>query len=161
MKIAIFSDIHNNETRLKEALKKTKEVGISLCICCGDISSLKVVDQLAGAFKKVYIALGNMDVPLKGKTEAFSDNVWVSDDVLEVEIGGLKLAAVHHDYKARRLAKAGQYDFVFYGHTHTPWEKKIGRTVILNPGEISGQFGTASFAVFDTKKQRAELFLLK
>lgn len=161
MKIAIISDIHDNKKRLIEAISISKREGAKVCICCGDIANPETVRLISEGFKKVYIALGNMDFNLKKQLKAFPENCRVSEDVLEVEIDNLKFAIVHHDYKAKKLAKESKYDFVFYGHTHTPWEKAYDKTTILNPGEISGQFGQASFAIFDTKTRKATLKLLK
>lgn len=161
MKIAIISDVHDNLPRLKEALSICKKEGVDECICCGDISTLEVVEAIAKSFKKVYIVLGNMDFRLKEQLGLFPENIEASPDVLEITTDKLKVAIVHHDYKAKELAGNGKYDYVFYGHTHTPWEKKIGKTKIINPGEIAGQFGRASFAIFDTKSGKAKLNLLK
>lgn len=161
MKIAILSDIHDNKQRLSEAISKCKEENVKTCICCGDISKIEIINKLSEIFKDVFIALGNMDVDLKKQINLFSKNCIVSQDVLEVNIDGLRFAVVHHDYKAKEIAKKGSYDYVFYGHTHTPWEKKYGKTTILNPGEISGQFGKASFAIFETKTGKVSLRLLK
>ncbi|MDD3481210.1 MAG: metallophosphoesterase family protein [Patescibacteria group bacterium] len=161
MKIAIISDIHDNKPRLDEALEIIEKEKIKTCICCGDISSLEIVKQLSEQFDSVYISLGNMDFKLKGQLELIPENVKISPDILEVEIDGKKIAIIHYDYRAKELAKKGTYDYIFYGHTHTPWEKKIGKTKIINPGEIAGQFGRPSFAIFDTKSGKTTLNLLK
>lgn len=161
MKIAILSDIHDNEPRLSEALSMIKEEGIKTCICCGDISSLNIVKKLSERFDSVYIALGNMDFRLKDQLGLVPENVEISADILETKIDGLKVAIVHHDYKAKELARTGKYDYIFYGHTHTPWEKNTGKTTIINPGEIAGQYGRPSFAIFDTRSGKATLNLLK
>ncbi len=160
MKIAILSDIHDNQTRLGEALTICAKEKIETCICCGDVGILATAQMIFDSFRNVYFALGNADFNLRGKTGLFSENVIYNEDFLEIKIDGLKIAAVHHDYKARSLAEAKRYDVVFYGHTHTPWKKKIKKTTILNPGEISGQFGRASFAIFDTKTQKAILKII-
>lgn len=161
MKIAIISDIHDNYERFSEVLSVCKKEKINICICCGDISSLELVNKISKQFSNVYIALGNMDFNLKYQLNLFPENCKVSADILEVELDNKKIVIVHYDYKAKKLAKENEYDYVFYGHTHTPWEKKIGKTILLNPGEISGQFGKASFAIFDTKINKAKLVLLK
>jgi len=161
MKIAIISDIHDNEVRLKEVLKIIKEENIKIGICCGDISRLETLIKMAKSFKKLYVALGNMDHNLKMQTELFPENVNAWEKNGDFIISGKKIAIVHHDYIARDLAGENKYDLVFYGHTHTPWEKKIGKTILLNPGEVSGQFGQASFAIFDLSTMKAQLKLLK
>lgn len=161
MKLAILADIHDNEIRLHEALGIIKDEGIDIGICCGDIARLETLVIMAKSFKKLYVALGNMDYNLKMQTELFPDNVRAWEKAGELKIAGVKIAIVHHDYLARELAQEGKYDLVFYGHTHTPWEKKIRQTILLNPGEVSGQFGPASFAIFDLSTMKASLKLLK
>lgn len=161
MKISIIADIHDNLPRLKEALEISNNEGVKQCICCGDISSLEVINLLSESFEEVYIALGNMDFKLKNQLALFPENMIVDPNLLEVKIDNLKIAVVHFDHKARQLARENIYDWIFYGHTHTPWIEKIGKTTLLNPGEITGQFGKASFSIFDTKSRKATLKLLK
>lgn len=48
--------------------------------------------------------------------------------------------------------------FLFLGHTHYPMVKKIGETLIINPGSI-GQprdFNKGSFAIVDTREKKVE-----
>lgn len=161
MKVAVFSDIHNNLVRLTEVAKIIKKEGISIGICCGDFGSMETLEKAAKPFKTLYFVLGNMDHSLRGKEGFFPENTVFWEKIGEFELAGKKLAIVHHDYLARDLAKSGKYDAVFYGHTHTPWEKKVGRTVLLNPGEIAGEFGRASFAIYDLSTMKAKLKLLK
>jgi putative phosphoesterase len=161
MKLAVISDIHDNLLRLEEALSYCRHQKIEACICCGDIGQLDGLEKIANTFRNVYLALGNADYNLLNKTGLFPENIKWSEDVLNIEVDGLVIAIVHHDYKAKELAKLDKFDVIFYGHTHTPWEKKIGRTLLINPGETAGQFGPASFAIFDTDIMKAELKLLK
>lgn len=161
MKLAVIADIHNNKKRLAEVFDTCKKEKIDVCICCGDISSLNIVNSLGKSFRKVYIALGNADFNLKNSLSLFPENIDVSPDILETNIDGLKVAVVHYDYKVNKLLKENIYDVVFYGHTHTPWEKKTERNLLLNPGEVSGQFGRASFAIFDTKTRKTVLKILQ
>lgn len=160
MKLAVLSDIHDNQVRLEEALKICAKNKIEACICCGDVGNLATAQMIFDSFRNVYFALGNADFGLRDKTGLFPENVIFSENILEVELDSLRIAVVHHDYKTRALAESGEYDLIFYGHSHTPWEKKIGKTIILNPGEIAGQYGQASFAVFDTESKTAALKLL-
>jgi len=161
MKIAVISDIHDNLVRLEEALNYCRHQKIETCICCGDVGQIDGIEKIADTFRNVYLALGNADYNLQNKTGLFPENIIWSEDVLDLELGGLKMAIVHHDYKAKDIAKSGKHDVIFYGHTHTPWEKKIEHTLLINPGEVAGQFGPASFAIFDTDIMKAELKLLK
>lgn len=160
MKIAVFSDIHDNLARWQEAAEIIKREKISIGICCGDIGDLDTVKSVSRSFDGLYLALGNLDFKIQSMVGFFPENVVCAQDYGEVEIEKVKIAFVHSNRLAKKLAESGRYDLVFYGHTHTPWEEKIGKTTILNPGEVAGQFGKASFAVYDLKSKKAQLKLL-
>jgi len=59
------------------------------------------------------------------------------------------------------LAKNSKYDLIFFGHTHQPWEKKIGDCRLVNPGTLAGMFNKATFAVYDSKTDKLELKLVE
>lgn len=160
MKIAVFSDIHDNLVRWEEAAKIIKTEKIKIGICCGDIGDLDTVGKVAGSFETLYLALGNMDFKLIDRTGLFPENIKSSPDFGEVELKKRKIAFVHRNVDAKELAETGRYDIIFYGHTHTPWEEKLDKAILLNPGEVAGQFGKATFAIYDLYKNKAELKFL-
>ena len=176
MKIAVFSDVHDNLLRWKEAAEIIKAEKIKIGICCGDIGDLNAVEEVAKSFETLYLALGNLDFELKHRIDSglgpndepnknvtglFPKNVVFAPDFGEVVLDKRKIAYVHNNRTAKQLAESGRYDIVFYGHTHTPWEEKTGNTLMINPGEVAGQFGRASFAIFNLKTLKAELKVLK
>jgi len=156
MLIAVLSDIHGNVENLKRARKETEEAAIY--ICCGDIQDEEVLEEFAAWKQPVYLAWGNADVIVREKK--LPKNV-KAFEVGELEIDKLLIGFVHFDFAAVEMANEGKYDVIFYGHTHTPWIKKMGKTTIINPGEIAGQFGKPSFALFDTKKLEPQLKVLE
>lgn len=161
MKIVVFSDVHDNLPRWQEAAKIIKSEKIKVGICCGDTGDIQTLEAIAAPFDKVYLVIGNLDYHIKDKIELFPKNIECFMDIGEFEIDGRKIALVHNQHTAKKLAESGKFDSVFYGHTHTPWEEKIGYTVLLNPGEVSGQFGKATFCIYDLAKMKAELKILK
>jgi len=60
------------------------------------------------------------------------------------------------------VAKANAPDFLFVGHTHTPFVRKIGKTMIVNPGSL-GQPKTgrpdACYAVWEDGKIELKQFV--
>lgn len=160
MKIAVFSDIHDNLMRWREAAQIIKSEKIKIGICCGDIGDMQTVGEVAKSFKTLYLALGNLDYKIKDRTGLFPENIIFTSDFGEIELEKRKIAFAHNNRIAKDLAESGKYDMVFYGHTHTPWEKKVGNTVFLNPGEVAGQFGRATFCIYDLAKMKAGLRLL-
>jgi uncharacterized protein len=68
---------------------------------------------------------------------------------------------VHYPEIAKKLAESGNYDAVFYGHTHRPWEETIGSCRLVNPGELAGQRYKPCFAIYDTETDKLELKILE
>lgn len=160
MKLAIISDIHDNLARLKEVAALSKKEKITTVICCGDVTSLETIEELSGYFKKVYVAFGNGDFKIKQITDLIPENITSFGNVGVIELAGKKIAFCHYDWLAEKLFQSNNYDFVFYGHTHTPWEERKKDRILLNPGEVAGQYGKASFAIVDIKTGTAHLNLI-
>jgi len=59
------------------------------------------------------------------------------------------------------LSPKGDYDLIFYGHTHRPWTEKYNGLELINPGNLAGQINKASFAIYDTKSNKLELKILE
>ncbi|MEK6959962.1 MAG: metallophosphoesterase family protein, partial [Nanoarchaeota archaeon] len=73
-----------------------------------------------------------------------------------------KIFITHYPLLAKPMAKSGEYDAVFYGHDHVKNMDKIKDCIIVNPGEISAhKTGIATFAMYDTKTNTAEIIELK
>ena len=150
MKIAIVSDTHNNWANFKKAIDWIKKENISLILHCGDISSQETIDDAKKIFgETIKFVKGNADWQMN------------LPDFLEMEIGGKKVGFVHFPNEAKKMAQSGNYDLVFYGHTHRAWDEKIGKTHMINPGELAGQFYKPTFAVYDTATGNLELKILE
>ena len=152
MRIAVISDSHDNLPNLKKALDFIKKEKIKIIIHCGDISTPETLEEIAKNFKgKIHYVFGNAD---KGKFEEDKKEFG------EIKIAGKKIAFCHFPEKAEELAKTG-YDIVFYGHTHKPWEEVIGKTRLVNPGNLTGLWYKGTFAVYDPKTNKLELKILE
>lgn len=160
MKIVIISDIHNNEVNLKKVLDYCQKNKIGTIICCGDLASDETLEFLNNNFSGIiHYTFGNMD---NEQLQSFTDakeykNTKIYKDFGEIEIGGKKIAFVHYPREARKLCETGKYDFVFYGHTHKPWEEMVGKCKMLNPGNVTGDFYPPTFAVWNTENDKFEL----
>jgi len=76
-------------------------------------------------------------------------------DILEID--DRKLFLTHFPMLAKPMASSKQFDAVFYGHNHLKI-KKNRRLFSLNPGEVGAyKTGVATFAVYDTKTNDAEI----
>ena len=69
----------------------------------------------------------------------------------------IRLAEAYLAEVARPIAAAGMHDLVCFGHSHRRSIEQVGRTVLLNPGEVMVRFGVHSVGVYDTSTGQAEI----
>lgn len=160
MLVAIISDIHNNEVNLQKVLEYCKEKEIDTIICCGDLASDETLELMNDNFSgTIHYTFGNMDNE-QLRSFKFADqyrNTILYKDFGETVIDKKRIAFVHFPEDARVLAGSQKYDFVFYGHTHKPWEEMIGDCKVLNPGNVAGEVYLPTFAVWNTTDVKFEL----
>jgi uncharacterized protein len=168
MRLGIVSDIHDHLHNLEPAVRFLNEQ-TDLMICCGDLCSPFVVDQLHKYRGLVHIVFGNNDADLFRITRKSNERVQVHGELLELNLDGFRIGVNHYDNIAAGLARSGLYDLVCYGHNHRFRLERHGSTVALNPGAVMGSaFGpggweriAATFATFDTATAQAELFRIQ
>ncbi len=157
MRIAILSDSHDNVWKLDCAMPHLSEADAILH--CGDICSPFVVKRLIEGVKgkPVYIVWGNNDGDrrLHMLTAAAAPNIHFLGEFGDLTFDGLKVALVHYPEIARPLAECGKFDLVCYGHDHKANEEHLGRTILLNPGELHGLNGRSTMALFMTGTRKA------
>lgn len=164
MKIAVFSDTHDQIKQIKKAVDSIRGKVDGL-IHCGDWVSPFVLLQFQHLSIPLYGVFGNNDgdkfrhIMLK---ESLNLPLSLEDRFLELEFEGKKIAVFHGDYPGivNALVLCGQYDAVFHGHTHIPVNEYVGNTLSFNPGSFLEMTGEnvqgASFGIYDTKKHSAK-----
>ena len=141
MTIFVISDTHIPERTDKlpeKFLKKLKED--DLIFHAGDLVTLDVLRQLESK-AKVHAICGNMDdfevrdhLP-KSKT---------------VQLGNFKIGMFHGSGPPFGLAQKVYNSFrekpevIIFGHSHLPYNKKIGSSLMFNPGSLSGNLMSTS-----------------
>ncbi|MFA5134846.1 MAG: metallophosphoesterase [Patescibacteria group bacterium] len=164
MKIAIVSDSHDNLANIEKVTAYLDRHPVAMLIHCGDVCAPSTLRVFAESFSKpIHVCFGNVDgdqyLMTKWSYEEFS-NVTLHGDIGELEAGRKKIAFVHFPKVAHGLAAEGAYDIVFYGHTHEPWEETVGKTKLVNPGNVANIRNKPSFALYDTDSGKLELVLL-
>jgi hypothetical protein len=158
MKIAVMSDSHDNIWNLEKALKKAQ--GADAMVFCGDLCAPFSLKMLADGFAgPIHAVRGNNDgdVALLLRVAGPGGRVrFYTEALAELELGGRKIAVAHYAHVGNAIASSGKYDAVFFGHTHQQVKRREGKTLVLNPGEVMGRFGTPSFALYDTEANDAE-----
>ena len=160
MIIAIVSDIHDNIWKLAEATEKIAQLKAEVLIFCGDFCAPFSLKQMADEFAgPVHAVWGNNDGDkwLLTTVAGGTTNVTLHGELAEVEVSGQKIGVNHYPAIGQRLAESGAYDLVCYGHDHTARIDTVGRTVLVNPGEVMGRFGKSTVAVYDTASRQAKL----
>src|SRR3989344_4618921 len=141
MRVAILADIHDHLTNLEKVLTEIKSKKIETIIFCGDLISPFTTGVLAKANLPTYACLGNNDEDHIGMMKKGGDKfTWfhLSQEYGIVELDGKKIAFCHYPKLGELLAKSGEYDAVFFGHTHEIINKIVGKTLLLNPGAVCG-----------------------
>jgi putative phosphoesterase len=137
MNIAILSDTHNQEARVRRALDIVRERGVSVVLHCGDIEDPPIVELFRNF--EAHFVFGNCDWDRPGLTAAIGDvGGLLHEDFGHLHRDGKQIAFVH-GHEQRLLADleaAGCYDFLFHGHTHVAVDRMAGKTRVINPGAL-------------------------
>jgi phosphoesterase, MJ0936 family len=162
MKVAIFSDLHDNLPNLNNFLDWVKKNKIERLIFCGDLANVSTLKYLAENFTdKIYIVGGNADSFYLSDTKKFK-NIIYEEDKLEFKLDNQKIIIVHKPTDLKKyLAEDNSFNFAFYGHTHKPWLKQEDGVIVANPGTLKEVFGKSSFATLDTETGKLELQILE
>ena len=164
MIIAVMSDSHDNIWNLRRALAIVKQRDAEMIIHCGDFIAPFTLAELDQSGIPVHGVFGNNDGD-KYLLTKFSltslTNITLYDPVGLVDTNGFKIGFTHHGIVGEGLAAGGNFNLVCFGHSHEYFFKKIGRTILLNPGEIMGKDGSPSFCLVDTDTLKIEKIELK
>ena len=166
MKVAIISDVHNNEVNLAKVLDFCKKEEIKTIVCCGDLASRETLDFMNdNFFGNILYTFGNADYDdlRELAKEKKYRQTYLFENFGEAVIEKRSVAFVHFPDIAKNLARTGKYDFIFYGHTHKPWiaEGKADqggkKYTILNPGTTAGEIYPPTFAVWEAEDDNFQL----
>ncbi len=168
MRLAILSDIHDNLWNLSPALDAIKDA--DALICCGDLCSPFVIDELAKFERDIHIVFGNNDADLYRITAKAlkKPNCHVHGELFQGTFDGKRFAVNHFDYLARPIAKSGDYDVVCFGHNHEFEISHQGACLLINPGPVMGakfssgkwEDTTPTFVIYDAASNTPEGFAI-
>lgn len=161
MRVGVFSDVHDNLENLRRALALFTARGAQVLIYCGDFCSPIPSRIMGGGFAgDIHVVFGNGDgdrFAIANVAKTQYPNLKLHGEYAELELGGRKIAVTHYPLYAQALARTGDYDAVFSGHTHQQHEERFGSCLWLNPGEVLGWQGPPTCAIYDTATNSAEI----
>jgi putative phosphoesterase len=166
MIVGIMSDSHDNLPAIDLAIKSfTTEPKVDLIVHCGDFCSPFAFREFQKLDMPLKAVIGNNDGELFVIRSIFdSQKTWeVKKYLFELEIDDQKAVIVHGDVPklTELLLHAGEYDWIFSGHTHEPKIQREGESTLVNPGETSGWLsGRGTVAKINTTSRSAEIIEL-
>jgi putative phosphoesterase len=158
MLIGIISDSHDNLPLLKKAVDYCNAVHVDRVLHAGDFISPFCAKELKRLTAPVFAVFGNND----GERAVWrqSSNGWLTlnEHHYEEEWEHQKLLMMHVPEHIEALAISQQYDVIVYGHTHQPEIRKVGKTLIVNPGECAGWLtGKSTIALLRLPEKEVEI----
>jgi putative phosphoesterase len=158
MRVAVFSDSHDQINHLEAALAAANQAGAAMLLHCGDLCAPFMVDRLGRAFSgPIHIVFGNNDGDgrLLQTIASRYPQISLHGIYAEIETSGRMLAMIHYPEPARRIAQSGQFDLVVYGHNHLKHVEEITKAsgapaILANPGELLGMMGAPTWGLYDT-----------
>lgn len=153
MIIGVLSDIHDELRNLDRALKMLDREGVETVLFCGDFCSPIPSRVLGGYDGSVHAVFGNGDGDryriLDAVQSGAAPALRLHGEHAELELHGRRVALTHFPLYGRALARTGDYDAVFSGHTHEAHEERFGEALWVNPGEILGWKGPPTLYLWD------------
>lgn len=149
MRFAVIADSHDHLSNIQAAVASLQKQGIDTWLHLGDFVAPFVAKPLQQLMPPALLLFGNNDGERLGLAKAFGRDIAVGPQALD--LGGWRVFAMHEPYALDAAVQSGLYDLVCYGHLHQVELRRVGRSIVLNPGELCGWLsGQATYAVVDT-----------
>lgn len=139
MKTGIISDTHDAHENVLKAVDIMKQHQVRYVLHAGDIISPFTAKAFADVGGAEFIAVfGNNEgekLFLKSTIEQFGGQI--HEYAYKGTLGGRKIFMTHVPTTLEEVAQSGGYDLVIYGHTHKQDIRRVGKTLVVNPGEVT------------------------
>ena len=157
MRVGIISDTHDNLNMLGKLMDRVKGTTFDGVIHLGDLVSPFTLKYLVSKVKSPIVILGNNDGDKILLSRTYPN---ILEQPTELKIDNLHVLLLHgfgskdFTYKiVKALARGGDYDIIMYGHTHEAKIEVINKTLIFNPGTVSGYLSDrCTYGILDLSK---------
>jgi putative phosphoesterase len=149
MRIAVLSDTHSNYPNIEAALRLVETQSIDLILHCGDIADAEAVWLFP---PNTHFVFGNCDLERTAIRQAVHGiGATLYEPCGRMELNGARIAWLHSDDSKlmETLEHSGEFDYLFYGHTHVADERRTNDTRVINPGALH-RARQKTFLVLDT-----------
>ena len=161
MLIGIVSDSHDCLPKIDQAVTLLNSLAVENVLHAGDYCSPFAALRFGGLKSKMYGVFGNNDAEkqlLQSKFQTLGHEL--RGQFASFKFDEVKIALLHGDEGEllQAITNSQVYDLVVFGHTHSISQSRIGKTIILNPGEICGYLsGKATIATFETSSRSVKI----
>lgn len=164
MKFIVIADIHENFHNLSLAIQYATDNGIANGLVLGDLINPGIMHHLGKSKINFKIIFGNNDGDIYNLTKIAHEyqSVALFGEYTSEVIDGNNIFLIHDDFLGQLVAKSQEFDFVFCGHDHKAAKKVFGKSILINPGELSGHmYGKSTFGLWDSESGKFNLILIK
>jgi putative phosphoesterase len=136
MRIAILSDTHSRYATIEAALRLIEPEHVDLILHCGDIEDSEAVWLFP---PNTHFVFGNCDQERASIRQAVHGiGAMMYEPFGRLTLDGVSIAWLHGDDRKlmHSLEHSGEFDYLFYGHSHVADERQTGKTRVINPGAL-------------------------
>ena len=139
MRIGVLADTHDRVPAIADLLQKFADKGVSMVMHAGDFCSpfsLASFHQRGMALLGVF-GRNDGDRETLAAYAARGMGTEIYESPHSFDVGGKRILLVHEivEVSPRSIES---HDFVIHGSSHLQSEKKMGSTIVINPGEACG-----------------------
>jgi uncharacterized protein len=158
MRIGVMADTHDRVPAVSELLEKLSQRGVSMVMHAGDYCSpfcLAPFHQRGMALLGVF-GRNDGDRETLSAYAARGMGTEIYESPHSFDVGGKRILLVH-DIAEVTARSIESHDFVIHGSSHLQSERKVGTTLVINPGEACGWIhGECTGAILDTETGEVE-----
>lgn len=157
MKAGILSDTHDRRTAAEAALALFRAEGVDVIFHLGDVCSPGILAGFRASGIPMIGVFGNNDLDRNGLQEA-TGGAFLEGPAVRI-LGGRSVLFAHTFRELQpELGEPGRFDLVLFGHTHRSMTMRVGKALVINPGEGCGLTqGRATCAVVDLDTMDARI----
>jgi putative phosphoesterase len=139
VRIGVLADTHDRVPAIADLLQKFADKGVSMVMHAGDFCSpfsLAPFHQRGMALLGVF-GRNDGDRETLAAYAARGMGTEIYESPHSFDVGGKRILLVHEivEVSPRSIES---HDFVIHGSSHLQSEKKMGTTIVINPGEACG-----------------------
>ena len=162
MLIGLISDTHDNLPMIERAVSRLNLEKAELVLHAGDYVAPFVIQKFKALDCKLIGVFGNNDGDHELLRKRFSEteNCTIRGRFAEINAEGFLIALLHGDETEllNAVATHGGFNAVVHGHSHANVSMNMGKTLVINPGEVCGYLtGKSTLALLDTSKREAKI----